>query len=910
MLPRVNKGSKSSATGGARSRKFTNLPQISDDDRRLRRGKRSKIDIPRQELDQLIRTLYFGNQMLNSAMKHGFREFAHVGEAEEHYRMLESLLQHSPAKLLRTYMQFNFMEWTAKLHTQIATTLNIVQSAVKRLVQEQTTPPKIPVVRERLTVSIIDPDKSEAPRRQNHAAHRSGSIGWISPQAFLTQMQQEMHKAVIQGDATMAMGLIKRDNVQVDFQDNTHHYTGLNMAAALDCDHMVEMFLSCGANPAVEGIDGTTALVFAAYHGNTELIQKISAVHFKRLMAETSSSGLRGLSPTAGHAMMRKRRPFNSPTTCIPQAGWETAVMIAAFSQKPVALLQLLRHKYPLLAYPLGADEVEDAASDADLYQRKSPSLKHSSKNIEIPTLVHYSDHGEEVDLHVIFMLSALGCAQALHLFLSCLEQRVPEARSSARFKSAKSKYLDRLVNKHCHVRRTDDAHSLTSASPLYVAAQQGHINCVRVLDHFARLKLNDRNLETGMTPLHAAALNLHVEVVLYLLERNVSVDVKTTDGFSALSLAIVGLGSLHERIDEQSEHHARSADPYVRVLLHDKTKPLASSRSFRRGVVMLSLLVTAGADPMQPILDTEFNCITFCSFLCGILATKQMLTAVVNSASDQPTFASEYTQLFGIEPAKALAMMNIEQNPVKHTPAISHSIESRVVQDSPRTLPEIFREACIMPRTVLVAGAILLQRPADRPMAAAQFVSREGFARLWRWKLQSPDSSAAKDDSIFAPCDLSLDEILAKSHEAQANPTAGEPVLNAAASAVASSKILSVISAPLPLCICVPSKAMLDTVRSLIAPRDDNAAQAAKRLLATVDRAKKLTSAKLVALVNYKLEVHVTELAQESMRQAVDRRNKTLKAVTDIVKTASAKAVGKGAGGFSSPFDLNIFTS
>ena len=116
----------------------TNLPQISDDgavDRRLRRGKRSKIDIPKQELDQLICTLYFGNQMLNSAMKQGFREFTHIGEAEEHFQMLETLLQHSPAKLLRTYTQFNFMDWTAKLHTQTAITLNIVQSAVKRLVQ-------------------------------------------------------------------------------------------------------------------------------------------------------------------------------------------------------------------------------------------------------------------------------------------------------------------------------------------------------------------------------------------------------------------------------------------------------------------------------------------------------------------------------------------------------------------------------------------------------------------------------------------------------------------------------------------------------------------------------------------------------------------------------------------------------
>ena len=37
----------------------------------------------------------------------------------------------------------------------------------------------------------------------------------LHPQAFLAQMQKEMHKAVIQGDATMAMSIIKRDNVQV-----------------------------------------------------------------------------------------------------------------------------------------------------------------------------------------------------------------------------------------------------------------------------------------------------------------------------------------------------------------------------------------------------------------------------------------------------------------------------------------------------------------------------------------------------------------------------------------------------------------------------------------------------------------------------------------------------------------------
>ena len=76
-----------------------------------------------------------------------------------------------------------------------------------------------------------------------------------------------------------------------------------------------------------------------------------------------------------------------------------------------MALLQLLRHKYPLLAFPVVADE--GGGADADLY-RKGPGPKHSSSSVEIPTLVQYSDHGEEVDLHVIFMLSALGCAQVV----------------------------------------------------------------------------------------------------------------------------------------------------------------------------------------------------------------------------------------------------------------------------------------------------------------------------------------------------------------------------------------------------------------------------------------------------------------------------------------------------------------
>ena len=165
-------------------------------------------------------------------------------------------------------------------------------------------------------------------------------------------------------------------------------------------------------------------------------------------------SGVRRLSPKAGHAATRKRRPIVSPiVTGIPQKGWETAVLLAAFSQKPVraagtggcvyppntrthavnhpihthntctnphmhpqvALLQLLRHKYPLLAFPLTSAELAgETDDDTNTHATAADSPKHPPAPLEIPTMVQYTDTGEEVDLHVIFMLSALGCAQVL----------------------------------------------------------------------------------------------------------------------------------------------------------------------------------------------------------------------------------------------------------------------------------------------------------------------------------------------------------------------------------------------------------------------------------------------------------------------------------------------------------------
>lgn len=318
----------------------------------------------------------------------------------------------------------------------------------------------------------------------------------------------------------------------------------------------------------------------------------------------------------------------------------------------------------------------------------------------------------------------------------------------------------------------------------------------------------------------------------------------------------------------------------------------------------MLSMLVTAGARPMQPVMDTEFSCVTFSAIMCGLLASKQMIADVVQSAAYQndPAFAAAFEQLFGLDPHKALAMMSIDQQAPKRFGAPPRELS---VQAPPSTLSEIFRMVCIMPRTVILAGAILLQPQAKRPMAAAQFVSREGLARLWRWKRDTPAKPANKA-TIFAPSGMKLDNILAKATKAQSTATAGEPVLNPAACAAATANIFNILSAPLPLFICGPNKPVMDTVRAVNENVDDEAAEAAKRLLAAVTRARELCACKLVDLVDHEVEDQARKLADKAIREAIMRRNKALNDVKDIV-SASAMAVAQKKS--SSNLDLNIYT-
>ena len=83
-------------------------------------------------------------------------------------------------------------------------------------------------------------------------------------------------------------------------------------------------------------------------------------------------------------------------------------------------------------------------------------------------------------------------------------------------------------------------------ATPLIIAARNGHLNCVKILlgyeaDIEARGTLKiDNSVAEGCTPLWGAAVTGHLDVLKLLIERNADVDGRTSTGSTPLRAAAV----------------------------------------------------------------------------------------------------------------------------------------------------------------------------------------------------------------------------------------------------------------------------------------------------------------------------------------------------------------------------------
>ena len=114
-----------------------------------------------------------------------------------------------------------------------------------------------------------------------------------------------------------------------------------------------------------------------------------------------------------------------------------------------------------------------------------------------------------------------------------------------------------------CSIRPAGSAAGKNGKSPLWVAAQEDHLEIVKIPIQSGAMVDNENT--DGLTPLHVASLNGHIEVVKHLVENGA--DVNNLGNFNQ---SILGVAMIKE-FEEIADYLRANGASRIRFWLRDK---------------------------------------------------------------------------------------------------------------------------------------------------------------------------------------------------------------------------------------------------------------------------------------------------------------------------------------------------
>ena len=116
---------------------------------------------------------------------------------------------------------------------------------------------------------------------------------------------------------------------------------------------------------------------------------------------------------------------------------------------------------------------------------------------------------------------------------------------------------------------------------PLHIAAQNGHLDTVKLLTDIKQRDVIDAKTSTGVTPLYLAVQEGRSEVVRLLMERGANPDVETSEGVTAIHVAVQnGHEDIVKLLLKTAKNVLREVSRVCRLQHNHLSIALSSSRS------------------------------------------------------------------------------------------------------------------------------------------------------------------------------------------------------------------------------------------------------------------------------------------------------------------------------------------